>query len=74
MQVSSKLRLKLRFDRLYDMVSLWSPAHDIQNYHQEDDLARRATHREAVFQMVFYRIFDAWHYKALWTYAWMRTV
>jgi len=35
----------------------------------KNDYARRAVHREAVFGTVIYSIFDAWHYKVLWTCA-----
>ena len=34
----------------------------------KNDLIRRVTYREAVFQMVIDNIFTAWHYDVLWTY------
>jgi len=42
-------------------------AHDVQVeaivYTGKNDLTRRVTHREAVFEMVIHSIFDAWHYE-----------
>jgi hypothetical protein len=39
---------------------------------RKNDLTRHVTHREAVFGSVIHSIFDAWHYKILWTYVWTR--
>ena len=36
-------------------------------YTGKNDLTRRVTRREAVFGSVIHSIFDAWHYKVLWT-------
>ena len=34
---------------------------------RKNDLMRRVTHREAVYELVFHTIFGAWYYEVLWT-------